>query len=136
MVPSIEDPILLYCDNNGAIGQAKEPRSHHRSKHILRRYHLIREIIDRDEVKIEKVHTKENIADPLTKPLSQKKHDSHVFSYGLKNKHCDTPKPGGPLTTHQPAEYSWMSGNLPDIHENRAESPLYEELYPDTSPVI
>ena len=27
------------------------------------------------------------IADPLTKPLSQKKHDSHVFSYGLKNKH-------------------------------------------------
>ena len=45
------------------------------------------EIIDRDEVKIEKVHTKENIADPLTKPLSQKKHDSHVFSYGLKNKH-------------------------------------------------
>ena len=30
---------------------------------------------------------KENIADPLTKPLTQKKHDSHVFSYGLKNKH-------------------------------------------------
>ena len=46
-----------------------------------------REIIDRDEVKIEKVYTEENIADPLTKPLSQKKHDSHVFSYGLKNKH-------------------------------------------------
>ena len=36
---------------------------------------------------IEKVHTEENITDPLTKPLSQKKHDSHVFSYGLKNKH-------------------------------------------------
>ena len=87
VVPSIADPILLYCDNNGAVAQAKEPRSHHRSKHILRRYHLIREIIDRDEVKIEKVHTEENIADPLTKPLSQKKHDSHVFSYGLKNKH-------------------------------------------------
>ena len=36
---------------------------------------------------IKKVPTEENIADPLTKPLSQKKHDSHVFSYGLKNKH-------------------------------------------------
>ena len=23
---------------------------------------------------------------------------------------CDTPKPGGPLTTRQPAEYKWMSG--------------------------
>ena len=87
MVRSIADPILLYCDNNGAIAQAKKPRSHHRSKHILRRYHLIREIIDMDEVKIEKVHTEENIVDLLTKPLSQKKHDSHVFSYGLKNKH-------------------------------------------------
>ena len=87
VVPSLTDPILLYCDNNGAIAQAKEPRSHHRSKHILRRYHLIKEIIDRDEVKIEKVHTEENIANPLTKPLSQKKHDSHVFSYGLKNNH-------------------------------------------------
>ena len=49
---------------------------------------------------------------------------------------CDAPNPGDPLTTRQPAEYSWMSGNLPDIHENRAESPLYGELYPDTSPVI
>ena len=24
---------------------------------------------------------------------------------------CDVPKPGSPLTTRQPAEYSWMSGN-------------------------
>ena len=48
---------------------------------------------------------------------------------------CDAPIPRGPLITRQPAEYSWMSGNLPDTHENRAESPLYGELYPDTSPV-
>ena len=54
----------------------------------------------------------------------------------IKELLCDAPFPGGPLTTSQPAEYSWMSGNLPDIHENRAESPLYGELYPDTSPVI
>ena len=25
--------------------------------------------------------------------------------------YCDAPKPGCPLTTRQPAEYSWMSGN-------------------------
>ena len=24
---------------------------------------------------------------------------------------CDAPKPGGPLTTRQPAEYKWLSGN-------------------------
>ena len=48
---------------------------------------------------------------------------------------CDAPNPGCSLTTRQLAEYSWMSGNLPDTHENRTESPLYGELYPDTSPV-
>ena len=28
VVPSIEFPIPLYCNNNGAIAQAKEPSSH------------------------------------------------------------------------------------------------------------
>ena len=28
IVPSISDPVDLYCDNNGAITQTKEPRSH------------------------------------------------------------------------------------------------------------
>src|SRR5690606_30287585 len=46
VVPSISNPVDLYCDNNGAITQAKEPRSHQKSKHIQRRYHLIREIVD------------------------------------------------------------------------------------------
>ncbi|KAL4311612.1 hypothetical protein GQ457_01G021040 [Hibiscus cannabinus] len=68
VIPSISDAVDLYCDNNGAILQAKEPRSHQRSKHILRRFHLIREIIDRGDVEIFKVHTDNNIADPLTKP--------------------------------------------------------------------
>ncbi|KAL0440274.1 UNVERIFIED_CONTAM: Retrovirus-related Pol polyprotein from transposon RE2 [Sesamum latifolium] len=47
MVPSIAEPIVIFCDNNGAITQAKEPRSHHRSKHILRRYHLLREMVSK-----------------------------------------------------------------------------------------
>ena len=28
VIPSISNPVDLYCDNNGAIAQAKEPRSH------------------------------------------------------------------------------------------------------------
>ncbi|KAK8684280.1 hypothetical protein V6N13_040310 [Hibiscus sabdariffa] len=78
VVPSISDAVGLYCDNNGGITQAKEPRSHQRSKHIHRRFHLIREIIDRGDVEICKVHTDDNIADPLTKPLAQQKHDRHT----------------------------------------------------------
>ena len=41
VAPSITNPVGVYCDNNGAITQAKEPRSHQQSKHILRCYHLI-----------------------------------------------------------------------------------------------
>ena len=34
------------------------------------------------------------------------------FQIQLRNiSNCDAPKPGGPLTTRQPAEYSWMSSN-------------------------
>ncbi|KAK8578706.1 hypothetical protein V6N12_069050 [Hibiscus sabdariffa] len=84
VVPSISDAMELCCDNNGAIAQAKEPRSHQRSKHILRRFHLIREIIDRGDVEIYKVHTDDNIADPLTKPLTQQKHDRHTESLGIR----------------------------------------------------
>ena len=84
VVPSIINPVNLFCDNNGTIAQAKEPRSHQRSKHILRRYHLIREIIERGDVKICKVSTDDNVADPLTKALAQAKHDHHVRSMGIR----------------------------------------------------
>ncbi|KAL0307001.1 UNVERIFIED_CONTAM: hypothetical protein Sradi_6117400 [Sesamum radiatum] len=45
VVPSIVEPIVIFCDNNGAIAQAKESRSHHKSKHILRRYNLLQEMV-------------------------------------------------------------------------------------------
>ena len=84
VIKSIENPVDLYCDNNGAIAQAKEPRSHQKSKHILRRYHLIREIVNRGDVKICKIGTDANVADPLTKPLSQVKHDMHTRAIGIR----------------------------------------------------
>ena len=86
VVPSIVHSILLYCDNNGAIAQAKEPQSHQRSKHVLKRYHLIKEIIGKNDVKIEKIPTYQNIVDPLTKPLPQEKYESHVLAYGMRYK--------------------------------------------------
>ena len=84
VVPSITNPMDIYCDNNGAIAQAKEPRSHQQSKHILRRFHLIRENIERGDVKICRVHTDDNVVDPLTKPLPQSKHESHTGSIGIR----------------------------------------------------
>ncbi|VFQ70865.1 unnamed protein product [Cuscuta campestris] len=84
VVPSINDPIPLFCDNTGAIAEAKEPRSHQKTKNIVRRYHIIREIIDRGDVEICKVGTDDNIADPLTKPLGKLKHEGHTRSMGIR----------------------------------------------------
>jgi hypothetical protein len=84
VVPNASGPLELYCDNNGAIAQAKEPRSHQKSKHVLRRYHLIREIIKRGDVKVCKVDTEANMADSLTKPLSQAKHTMLTSGMGIR----------------------------------------------------
>ena len=65
VVPSITNPMDVYCDNNGDISQAKEPRSHQRSKHILRHFHLIREIIERGDVKICSVTPTGSRSDPI-----------------------------------------------------------------------
>ena len=84
VVPSALDPMVIYCDNNGAIANAKEPRSHKNSKHIKHRFHSIREHVKDGDIKICKVHTDLNVADPLTKVLPRAKHDQHQNSMGVR----------------------------------------------------
>ena len=69
VMPSDANP--LYCDNNGTIAHAKEPRSYQKSKHIERRYHLIRDYLEKDYVEVKRVDSTDNAEDPLTKPLGQ-----------------------------------------------------------------
>jgi hypothetical protein len=87
VVPSASSPMHLYCDNSGAIEQSKEPGAHKKAKHILRCYHLIREIIGRGDVKVFKVHTDQDVVDPLTKPLQQPKHVAHMRSMFIRYLH-------------------------------------------------
>ena len=54
------------------------------SKHIKRRFHTIREYVKEGDIKICKVHTDLNVADPLTKPLPRAKHDQHQESMGVR----------------------------------------------------
>ncbi|KAL0420379.1 UNVERIFIED_CONTAM: putative transposon Ty5-1 protein [Sesamum latifolium] len=85
VVPSIAEPVVIFYDSNGAIAQAKESRSHHRSKHILRRYHLLREIVSRGDCRMDRVISAENTVDPLTKPMSQVAHTQHLDKMGLRS---------------------------------------------------
>src|SRR3954454_6554294 len=84
VVPSALDPMSIYCDNMGAIANAQEPRSHKKLKHIKLRFHAIREHVQDGDIKICKVHTDLNVADPLTKPLPRAKHDQHQTAMGVR----------------------------------------------------
>ena len=84
IVPEIENPVPLYYDNTGAIAQAKESRYHHKSKHILRCFHLVHEIVERQDVTIKYVDTKSNIVDPFTKALPQLEFDRHLDCIGIR----------------------------------------------------
>ena len=61
------DAILLYYDNNGAIALAKKPRSHKKSKHIERWFHIIRDYLEKKHVEVQRIDSTDNMADLLTK---------------------------------------------------------------------
>src|SRR4051812_38834928 len=84
VLPSALDPMVMCCDNNGAIANSKEPRSHKNCKNIKRRFKSIREHVPDGDVEIYKVDTDLNIADPLTKALPRAKHDQHYNSMGVR----------------------------------------------------
>ncbi|KAL0405737.1 UNVERIFIED_CONTAM: hypothetical protein Slati_3887600 [Sesamum latifolium] len=83
VVPRIADLVVIFCDNNGVIAKAKELRSHHQSKCILRRYHLLREMVGRGDVRMDRVNSAENTTELLTKPVSQIAHGQHLGKMGL-----------------------------------------------------
>ena len=72
VVPNMDKSITLHCDNSSAVTNSKEPCSHKREKHIERKYHLIREIINRRDVTATKILKLDNLVDLLTKTLSDK----------------------------------------------------------------
>ena len=84
VVPNMGKPITLYCDNSGAVANSREPRSHKRGKYIERKYHLIREIVNRGDVTVTKIPTLDNLVDPFTKTLLEKHLYKNVEEMGLK----------------------------------------------------
>ena len=85
VVPNMDKPIVLYCDNNEVVANSKEPRSHKRREHIERKYHLIRDIVHRGDVAVMKIASQDNLADPFTKTLPTKSFEGHLSGMGLKD---------------------------------------------------
>ena len=85
VVPNMEKPLVLYCDNSGAVANSKEPRSHKRGKHIERKYHMIREVVHRGDVAIMKIASEQNLAVPFTKTLPKRVFTGHLEGLCLRD---------------------------------------------------
>ena len=63
---------IIYEDNEACIAQSKNPVNHKRSKHILLKYHYLRQLAEDKIVCLEYIQTADQIADIFTKPLAPK----------------------------------------------------------------
>jgi hypothetical protein len=76
----LEFPILgttpkVHCkvfeDNSGALEMAKTHKYRPRTKHLNVKLHHFRDYVDRKEITLHKIDTKEQLADYLTKPVAE-----------------------------------------------------------------
>ncbi|GAU51473.1 hypothetical protein TSUD_95880 [Trifolium subterraneum] len=67
--------VKLLVDNKSAIDLANHPISHGRSKHIERRYHFLRDQVNREKLELEYCKSEIQLADILTKPLKKARID-------------------------------------------------------------
>nr|GEW48395.1 retrotransposon protein, putative, Ty1-copia subclass [Tanacetum cinerariifolium] len=77
------EPISMYCDNTRAIAIANESGITKGTRHFCAKVHYLREVIEYGDIKLEKVHTYDNLANPFTKALAFPKHSEHTRNIGM-----------------------------------------------------
>jgi hypothetical protein len=63
------EPIPIYCDNTSAISILKNPVMHSKTKHSSIKYHFLQEKAAENNIRVEYVGTKEQVANIFKKPL-------------------------------------------------------------------
>ncbi|GKC62476.1 RNA-directed DNA polymerase, eukaryota, reverse transcriptase zinc-binding domain protein [Tanacetum coccineum] len=82
IVPTINEPIKMFCDNSAALLIANDSGVQKGARHYHRRYHYVRECIELGKINLLKVYTDDNLADPFTKALPKGKLTQHARSIG------------------------------------------------------
>ncbi|GJT19276.1 hypothetical protein Tco_0877982 [Tanacetum coccineum] len=68
-----QEVLVVYCDNQSVVHLTKNNKFHSKTKHIEVRHHFVRDIVEKGEVIVDKIHTNDNPADMLTKVLTATK---------------------------------------------------------------
>nr|GEW13246.1 hypothetical protein [Tanacetum cinerariifolium] len=66
-IPTVQDPIEIFCDNKSAVTLTKEPNAHRKSKHIERKYHFVRSKVEEGHVIVKHIRSDDNAAHSFTK---------------------------------------------------------------------
>jgi len=75
--------LTVFCDSQNAIHLTKNNCYHDKTKHINIKHHFIRDVVVVGEIMVEKIHTSENPAHMLTKPLPVTKFEHCLDLVGL-----------------------------------------------------
>ncbi|CAL0323673.1 unnamed protein product [Lupinus luteus] len=67
----MDKEMVLFVDNKSAINLAKNPISHGRSKYIETKYHLLRDQVEKGNLRMEFCRSEDQQADILTKALKR-----------------------------------------------------------------
>nr|GEU34695.1 hypothetical protein [Tanacetum cinerariifolium] len=83
VVPTIEEPVKMYCDNTRAITIAKKIGITKGARHFRTKVYYHREVIEYGDIKLENVHTYDNLAISFTKELAFPKYSEHTKNIGM-----------------------------------------------------
>ncbi|KAJ3698926.1 hypothetical protein LUZ61_002631 [Rhynchospora tenuis] len=75
--------VPIFCDNTSAILISKNPVLHSRTKHIEIQHHFIRDHVEKGDVELTHVDTKDQVADIFTKPIPTQHHIELRFKLGM-----------------------------------------------------
>ncbi|GJZ25874.1 hypothetical protein Tco_0570127 [Tanacetum coccineum] len=117
VVTTIEKPINMYCDNTGAITIANESGITKGARHFRAKVHYRRRVIEFGDIKLEKVHTDDNLADPFTKSLAFPKNLELTRNIGML--------PASSLILDLSAAYSFrLTENINGAHHLTVDSDI------------
>ena len=68
-----DDTIEVFEDNNACISIAENDGVSDRVKHVDVKFHFVRDLVKRSEVKLVRIGTQDQIADIMTKALGREK---------------------------------------------------------------
>ena len=81
----LDKPVMLNCDNQGAITLSQDIKFHTWTKHIDIHYYFIQEVVENGKIAVKYIPMDKNPADILTKLLAKAKFHQFIESLGLEN---------------------------------------------------